>query len=210
VRFIVIAIIDYGMGNLGSVKKAFSRLGYEAAITGDPAEVRKADRVILPGVGAFGACMANLKATGLDSVVRESVSSGKPFLGICLGMQLLLSVSEELGTWDGLGIVPGKVIRFDFSSLPNGDSLKIPQIGWNQIKIKKQIPLFEGVPDGSMMYFVHSYYCVPDDSSVVAAVTDHGIDYCSIIGVDNVFATQFHPEKSGEIGLQILRNFGKL
>lgn len=206
----MIAIIDYGMGNLGSVHKALSLLKYESIITGDPAEVAKADRVILPGVGAFGAAMANLQDTGLDQVVKDAVSSGKPFLGICLGMQLLLSESDELGHWEGLGIVPGKVEKFDFSGRPDAQTLKIPHVGWNRIQIKKKMPLFDGVPDGSMMYFVHSYYCIPEDPDTVAATTDHGIDFCSIIGTGNTYATQFHPEKSGTIGLQILRNFGKL
>ncbi len=206
----MIAIIDYGMGNLGSVSKALAKLGLEAKITSDPAEVRRADRVILPGVGAFGAAMENLKATGMDAVVRESVAAGKPFLGICLGMQLLLSISEELGTWDGLGIVPGKVVRFDFTGRPDAASLKIPHMGWNRIRIQRDSPFFKGVRNGSMMYFVHSYYCAPTDNSVVAAVTDHGIDFCSIIGTGNLYATQFHPEKSGDAGLQLLRNFGAL
>jgi len=206
----MIAIIDYGMGNLGSVQKAFARIGYPAAIVADPAQVRKAEKVVLPGVGAFGAAMENLRATGMDAAVRESIAAGKPFLGICLGMQLLLSVSEELGIHEGLGIIPGKVVRFDLSGLPNAAELKIPHMGWNRIRIRKEIPLLRGIPDGSMVYFVHSYYCAPTDPEVVAAVTDHGIDFCSIIGTGRLFATQFHPEKSGAVGLAMLRNFASL
>jgi len=199
----MIALIDYGMGNLGSVHKALLRVGCRAEITDDPDQISRAEAVVLPGVGAFDDCVKNLVDRGLDVAVKDSVNDGKPFLGICLGLQMLFDSSEEGGKYPGLGIVPGKVVRFTHD-------LKIPQIGWNQISIRKPAPHFAGVADGSWVYFVHSYYVVPEDDSVVATVTNYGYDFVSAIWRDNVFATQFHPEKSQAVGLKILENFGKL
>jgi len=206
----VIAIIDYGMGNLRSVDKALEFLGHETCVTRDPKSIESADKVILPGVGAFGAAMDNLKRFDLIECVKDAAKSGKPFLGICLGMQVLLEQSAEYGIHQGLGIIPGNVVKF-FKPEDITDKtrkLKIPNMGWCPINIKKPSPLFSNVPDQSMVYFVHSYYVDPL-SDVIAATTHHGIDYCSAIWHKNIFATQFHPEKSGTIGLRMLKNFAE-
>ena len=194
------------MGNLGSVKKAFDHLKYDSCITSDPSVIKAASGVVLPGVGAFGAAMENLAASGLDNVVKEVVASGTPFIGICLGMQLLMNESEECtDLWEneepvaGLGIIPGKVKRF-----PAGD-LKVPQIGWNKLEDVTGSLLSEG----DYVYLVHSYYCEPDDKADAAAYVTYGIKYCASFERDNIFATQFHPEKSGEAGLQILAKFAR-
>lgn len=199
----MIALVDYGMGNLGSVAKAFTKVGCEARITDDPGVVAGADAVVLPGVGAFDDCMANLVNRGLDVAVKEAVDLGKPFLGICLGLQMLFEASEEGGKQPGLGIIPGKIVRFTHD-------LKIPQIGWNQISVQGDAPHLAGVPQGSWVYFVHSYHCVPEDASVAATITDYGYEFVSAIWKDNIFASQFHPEKSQSVGLQILANFAAL
>ena len=204
----MIAIIDYGVGNLRSVAKAFEYIGQPVTVTADPQEVLQADKVVLPGVGAFGKAMENLVQRGMAPVVREVIDSGRPFLGICLGLQLLFEESaatfgDRENTYPGLGILPGKVLRLSAES-----GLKIPQIGWNQIRQHKDCPLFKGVADGSYVYFVHSYYVKPDDNAVVACTTDYGIEYCSGVARGNLFAVQFHPEKSSAVGLQMLRNFG--
>lgn len=205
-----IAIVDYGMGNLRSVQKALEYLGFRADITSDPEQVVSADKVIVPGVGAFGAAVQNLKSlrsnSGLsmfDAVV-ECIRSGRPMFGICLGMQLLLSVSEEMGEHPGFGIIPGRVVRF-----PSMPGLKVPHMGWNSLRILRRAPALANVADGAMVYFVHSYYCVPDDPNVWATSTEHGVEFCSSLWHENVFATQFHPEKSGDVGLSILEAFAK-
>lgn len=201
----MIAIIDYGAGNLASVKKAFDYIGAESVITSDKDTVLSADGVILPGVGAIGFAMEALKSKGLDSVVKEVVAKGTPFMGICLGMQMLLDESEESFGSDtnvkGLGIIPGVVRKFPDSLVSEGK--KIPQIGWNQLEDVKGSILNEG----EFVYFVHSFYCDPANESDVAAVTDYGVRYCSAIERGNIYACQFHPEKSGEAGLNILRKF---
>ncbi len=204
----MIAIIDYGMGNLRSVEKALAHVGAQAAVTQDPEVLEKATGVVLPGVGAFAQAMDNLKAAGLVEPIRRAIASGKPFLGICLGLQLLFETSEERFCDDaalprGLGIVPGRVRRF-----PAGP--KVPQIGWNTLLFPKATRLFAGVDEGSYVYFVHSYYAEPADPAVVAAVTEYGIEYCSAVEAGNVMAVQFHPEKSSRVGLQILSNFAAL
>lgn len=199
----MIAIIDYGMGNLRSVEKALEKLGYEALISDDPKAINDARGVILPGVGAFADCMANLRSADLQGSVYESIKSGKPFLGICLGLQLLFEESEEDGIHKGLGVFKGRVRR-----LPDGQ--KIPHMGWNQVKHSNKAPIFEGVPEGSNFYFVHSYYVDPDDKSITATTTDYGVEFTSSVWSDNVFAVQFHPEKSGDVGLKVLDNFGRL
>jgi len=199
----LIAIIDYGMGNLRSVEKAFEKLGFEVAISDDPAFIRQADGVILPGVGAFSDCMANLVSADLEGAVRDSIDSKKPFLGICLGLQLLFKESEEDGIHKGLGIFDGRVRR-----LPDGQ--KIPHMGWNQLNYVNKSPIFEGVPEGSNFYFVHSYYVDPAEKGIIATTTDYGLEFTSSIWAENVFAAQFHPEKSGDVGLKVLENFGRL
>lgn len=207
-----IIIADYGMGNLLNVQKAFAYLGYSSEITQDPEEVAKADKLVLPGVGAFGSAMSFLKGIRSEKgrTMREAVlafyQKGTPLLGICLGMQLLFEESEEYGCHQGLGIISGRVVRF-----PDRPGLKVPQMGWNSLLIQQpDHPLLRGIPEGSMVYFVHSYYCVPSDYSTVLALTEYGLPFCSVVGKDNVMATQFHPEKSGQVGLQILRNFAEI
>ncbi len=194
-------MIDYGMGNLRSVEKGFLKVGADVNVTNDPEVVEKADAVVLPGVGAFKDCMKELKNLGLVDTVKESIRNGKPYLGICLGLQVLFTESEEFGTCQGLDIFRGKVVRFENSEL------KIPQMGWNQLNIKKDTPLFNGIPDNSYVYFVHSYYVAPEDKSIVATTTDYGIEFTSSVCTDNVYAVQFHPEKSQDLGLRLLKNF---
>jgi imidazole glycerol-phosphate synthase subunit HisH len=200
----MIAIIDYGMGNLRSVQKGFEHVGFEAKVTRDVGTIDSARGVVLPGVGAFHACMENLARFGLIEPIRETVSRKKPFLGICLGFQLLFSQSEEFGNQKGLDLFPGKVVGFH-----SNHGLKVPHMGWNRIEKKKESPFLEGITDGAFVYFVHSFYVVPDDLSVVATMTDYGSPFVSSIATDHLFACQFHPEKSQEIGLRILTNFGQ-
>ena len=200
----MIAIIDYGMGNLRSVQAGLLYVEQKSFITDDPKKVIEADGVVLPGVGAFGDAIKRLDDTGLGDAFREAVNLGKPCIGICLGLQLLFSESDEGGLYKGLDIVKGRVVRFT-------NQLKVPHMGWNQLDIKqKESPLFRDIPEGTYVYFVHSYYVAPDDSSVIAATTNYGIDFTSVIAKDNLFGTQFHPEKSQNLGLQILKNFGSL
>ncbi len=206
----MITIIDYGMGNLRSVQKGFEKVGFEAKVTADPADIRNASKLVLPGVGAFKDCMDNLREGGFVEPILRHVEAGKSFLGICLGLQLLFSESEEFGHHQGLGIIPGKVVRFPADLYVAGENLKVPHMGWNQIRLQQDIQLFAGVADGSSVYFVHSYYVVPDDAKAVATITDYGMNFCSAICRDNVMATQFHPEKSQQVGLRILKNFGEM
>lgn len=204
----MIAIIDYGMGNLRSVQKGFEYVGHEAVVTRDLRVIDKASHVVLPGVGAFGDCMANLGRYELTDVIHRSIGKGKPFLGICLGYQLLFSESEEFGCHKGLGILAGKVKAIP---LPHDDgdmSLKIPHMGWNTIQVNKPAPPLQNIAPGSYVYFVHSYYVEPADSSLVSTQTEYGIPFASSVWKDNIFATQFHPEKSQAVGLQVLKNFG--
>jgi glutamine amidotransferase len=200
-----IAVVDYGMGNLRSAQKGLEKVGVTACITGDPGKVRSADAVVLPGVGAFRDCMANLTSAGLVNPVLDAIGQGKPFLGICLGMQLLMTVSEEFGLHRGLDVIPGRVVRFD-----SGSGLKVPHMGWNRVHLSGDSRLFEGIEDGSFFYFVHSYHVVPEDESVVSGWTEYGRRFCSAITGNNIFATQFHPEKSHDHGLKVLENFGKI
>jgi glutamine amidotransferase len=202
-----IAIIDYGMGNLRSVQKGFARVGVAAQITRDAASIERAPAVVLPGVGAFGACMDNLRAYGLVGTVRRVIERGTPFLGICLGLQLLFEESEEFGPVQGLGILRGRCVRFRERGDPD---FRIPHMGWNQIRKRQDSPALAGVDDGAFVYFVHSYCVEPRDPGLIATVTDYGGDFVSSIARDNLFACQFHPEKSQRIGLRILRNFGAL
>jgi len=200
----MIAIIDYGMGNLRSVQKAFERVGCEAVITPSASEIRAAAGVVLPGVGAFSACMENLRKFGLVEPIREAVRRHKPFLGICLGLQLLFTESEEFGRQEGLDLFAGKVVGFQAR-----DDFKVPHMGWNQIQKLKDSPFLEGLSSGDYVYFVHSYYVIPEDPSIIATTTEYGNAFASSIATDRLFACQFHPEKSQELGLRILANFGR-
>ncbi len=193
------------MGNLRSVQKGFQKVGHQAVVTSDPAQVAAAAKVVLPGVGAFEECIAELRRRDLVHSVREAIDGGKPFLGICLGLQLLFDVGYENGRHQGLGILPGEVVRFD---LPKGYA--VPHMGWNQLNIRRPAPILDGIVAGTYVYFVHSYYVVPKDAQVIATETDYGKPFCSMVWRDNVFATQFHPEKSQSDGLRILKNFAEL
>lgn len=208
-----VAIIDYGVGNLRSVQKAFETNGHAACVTSDEGTIRAASHVVLPGVGAFGAAADTLRASGLEPVARDAAASGKPFLGICVGMQLLFTQSEEMGLHQGLDLVPGEVLRFDEKNLGKAaQGVKVPQIGWNALHFSdtSPSPLFEGLVDGAEVYFVHSYYCAPQDADAVAARTEFIALYCSAVAKGNVMGVQFHPEKSGAVGLRILDNFARL
>lgn len=197
-----IAIIDYGVGNLRSVEKAFAATGCEAVVTSDEHLLRRAEQLVLPGVGAFGACMNALIERGFDQLVRERVAAGVPLLGVCVGMQMLFEESEEFGTTTGLGLLQGRVRRFS-------DALVVPQVGWNQIRQRAQHPLFEGIADGAFFYFVHSFYCEPAESQVILGETDYGTNYASVVADQNICGVQFHPEKSQTEGLRLLANFAR-
>ncbi|HLV80190.1 MAG TPA: imidazole glycerol phosphate synthase subunit HisH [Chthonomonadaceae bacterium] len=204
----MIAIVDYGMGNLRSVEKALAYVGGDPVITSDPNHVAEAEKVVLPGVGAFGAAMENLKRAGMDQAVRQVIHDGRPFLGICLGLQLLFEESSEMGPVPGLGFLSGKVVRFFEQEMPaEAAGLKVPHIGWNALKIHRSSRLLCGLEDGARVYFVHSYYPVPADPGIIAATGDYGGEFCCAVEQGPLAATQFHPEKSGAVGLQILRNF---
>ena len=200
----MIAIIDYGMGNLRSVQKGLERVGFDALVTRDVGQIQSARGVVLPGVGAFSACMENLGKFGLIETIREIVHQQKPFLGICLGFQLLFSESEEFGKQKGLDLFPGKVVGFH----ANGE-LKVPHMGWNRIAKRQDSPFLEGLSTGDYVYFVHSFYVAPQDPTIVATTTDYGQSFVSSIATERLFACQFHPEKSQELGLRILANFGR-
>ena len=201
----MIAIIDYGMGNLRSVQKGFEKVGHAATITNDPLEVARAQKVVLPGVGAFADAIAELRRRDLVPVVRDAIDSGKPFLGICLGLQMLFDVGYEDGQHEGLGILAGEVVRFQVPP-----EFKVPHMGWNQLQIRRRPPILEGLAEGAHAYFVHSYYVVPRDPNVIATETDYAGPFTSMVWRDNLYATQFHPEKSQADGLRILRNFAEL
>ena len=207
----MIAIIDYGMGNLRSVQKGFEKVGHEAVVTSDTKTILDADRVVLPGVGAFADCMRNLERQGLVGSVYKVIQSGRPFMGICLGLQLLFEEGEEFGVHKGLGVLKGRVVRFPTEVENNAEGIyKIPHMGWNKIAKRSNAPHLADVPDGSFFYFVHSYFVKPDDQSVAATTTSYGVEFVSSVWKDNIFATQFHPEKSQEMGLRILKKFGEL
>ena len=206
----MIAIIDYGMGNLRSVQKGFERVGVATEVTSDPARLLSADKVVLPGVGAFRDCIRNLDQGGFIEPILRVIAEGRPFLGICLGLQLLFSESEEFGLHKGLGVIPGRVVRFPEGMQEAGEKLPVPHMGWNQLSLKTPSPLLHGIAEGSNVYFVHSYYVKPDDPAVVAATCTYGLEFCAAIRRDNLVATQFHPEKSQAIGLTMLKNFAEM
>jgi len=199
----MIAIVDVCSGNLRSVERAVARAGGDVAVTRDAQTVRRADKIVVPGQGAFGMFMRGLVERGLGDAIREAIASGRPFLGICLGMQVLFESSEEQGPCDGLGVIPGRVVRI----APAAPHIKVPHIGWNRVVHHRPDPMLAGVADGAHVYFDHSYHAVPDDPAIVALDSDHGIPITAAIRKDNIFACQFHPEKSQTVGLQILRNF---
>ena len=198
-----VTIIDYGVGNLRSVEKAFAATGCEALISSDEETLRAAQRLVLPGVGAFGACMKALKERRFDRLVREKASEGTPLLGVCVGMQMLFEESDEFGSTPGLGLLKGEVRRF-------GNELVVPQVGWNRIHQKREHALFDGVEDRTFCYFVHSFYCRPGDEQVVVGETEYGQRYASVVARENICGVQFHPEKSQDVGLRMLRNFGAM
>jgi glutamine amidotransferase len=200
-----IVIVDYGMANLRSVQKAFEQVGHAAEISGDPNRVAEADKVVLPGVGAFRDAIAKLRDSGTVESIRAHIRAGKPFLGICLGMQLLFTKSYEDGEHLGLDLFPGEVVRF-----PDDPTLKVPHMGWNQFHVRRAAPHLAELPANASVYFVHSYYVVPRDRGIIATETDYPTPFTSAIWHENVFASQFHPEKSQRVGLQILRNFAAL
>jgi glutamine amidotransferase len=199
-----IVIIDYGMGNLRNVQKGFERIGIEAKLTRNKKEIERASGVVLPGVGAFKDCMENLKKYGLIEPLFKSIQKGKPYLGICLGLQILFSESEEFGYHQGLGLIEGKVVKFR----PDPEH-KVPHMGWNTVEKEKDIPLLEGIESGDFFYFVHSYYVRPKETECISTFTQYGEPFVSSIWKENLFATQFHPEKSQQKGLRILENFVK-
>ena len=207
----MITIIDYEMGNLRSVEKAFEKLGFDARVSNNPDDLLTTDKIVLPGVGAFKDCIDNLRGGGFVEPLLQHVEAGKPLLGICVGMQMLFDESEEFGRHQGLGLIPGKVVRFPAGMKEGGEYLKVPHMGWNNISMKKASPIFSGIKDGSFVYFVHSYYCAAEDADDVAASCRYGdIEFCASVWRDNIMATQFHPEKSQDIGLNIFKNFGNL
>jgi len=199
----MVAIVDYQMGNLHSVQKACAQAGLKSKLVNQAADIRRAKAVILPGVGAFGQAMQHLTSRRLIKALKEAAASGKPFLGICLGMQLLFDYSEEFGRHEGLGLLAGKVVPFP-------KKLKVPHMGWNQIALQQKSPFFQGVPNNAYMYFVHSFYCVPEDPKVVLTTTDYGQSFASAVGREHICGIQFHPEKSQNTGLTIYRNLAKM
>jgi glutamine amidotransferase len=199
-----IVIVDYGMGNLRNVQRGFERVGFDAKVTRSKKEIEKASGIVLPGVGAFKDCMVNLERYHLIETILRSIEKGKPYMGICLGLQILFSESEEFGLHKGLGVVKGRVVKFR----PDPEH-KVPHMGWNTVEMQKEIPMLKETQGGDFFYFVHSYYVVPDDKEWMATTTHYGISFTSSIWKDNIFATQFHPEKSQEKGLKILEAFAR-
>lgn len=200
-----ITIIDYGMANLRSVQKAFERVGASALITSDPDQVAAAQKLVLPGVGAFRDAIARLREARLDQPIIDHINTGLPFLGICLGLQMLFTRSYEDGEYTGLDYLPGEIVRF-----PNTDGLKVPHMGWNELRFNEKCPLFKDLPQMSAVYFVHSYYAVPEDVNAIAAEADYPNPFCAAVWQDNIFATQFHPEKSQDVGRVMLKNFAEM
>ena len=205
----ILTLVDYGIGNLRSLEKAFEHEGATVRRTSDPVEVRRAERLIVPGVGAFGACMDALRARGLVAPVREAALSGTPLLGVCVGMQLLFEGSDEMGSHDGLGLLPGRVVRFPEAG-SDGARLKVPHVGWSPLRPAGTSPLMDGLLDGIHVYFVHSYHAAAGEPSDVLAWADYGVRFPAVVGRNHLFGVQFHPEKSQGAGLRILRNFAQM
>ena len=206
----MIAVIDYGMGNLRSVQKALEKCGGDAKVTSNPADLKKARKVVFPGVGAFGEAMREVRRRGLEKAIKSAIDDGKHFLGLCLGMQLLFEKSEESPGVKGLSVLKGSVRRFNFTQYPIPNTqytLKVPHMGWNNIVVSRQSEILKGVPKSAYMYFVHSYYAAPKEKDIILTTTDYGIDFVSGIKKDNIYGFQFHPEKSQAVGLRILKNF---
>jgi imidazole glycerol-phosphate synthase subunit HisH len=199
----MIAVIDYGMGNLRSVEKAFQHLGFDARICEKPEQAAEASHLVLPGDAAFGDAIGNVRRQGWDECIYRGIEAGKPFLGICVGLQLMFSASEEMGQHQGLDLLPGRVVRFPSTE-------RVPHIGWNQMELRRESPLLKGIPEAQFFYFVHSYYVVPDVETDTLAETQYGLNYTSVAARDGVFGVQFHPEKSQRYGLEMLRNFAQL
>ncbi len=210
----MIAIVDYGMGNIRSVEKGFLKIGADVRVTADPAVISNSKGIVLPGVGAFKDCMANLERLDLLDLIKNQIDKGKPYLGICLGLQILFSESEEFGLCKGMNLFPSVVHKFKFNTADQADdtksALKIPHMGWNTVKYVRLPPIFAEIPDNSYFYFVHSYYVSDKNQDIVAATTNYGINFVSVVWKDNVFATQFHPEKSQQLGIKILKGFNKI
>ena len=200
-----IVIVDYGMANLRSVQKAFEKVGHAALISGNPNAIGEADKVVLPGVGAFRDAIAKLRDAALGKPLIDHIKAGKPFLGICLGLQLVFTTSYEDGTYTGLDLLPGEVVRF-----PEQPGLKVPHMGWNQLMIRRRAPMLKDIEEGSAVYFVHSYYAAPRDPDIIAAASDYPTPFAAVIWHENIQATQFHPEKSQRVGLTMLKNFATM
>ncbi len=200
----MITVVDYGMGNLRSVAKALEKVGLDVKVSSNPQDIKNSKGIVVPGVGAFGDAIHNLDRFGLLDEVIKAIKEGKPYLGICLGLQILFEYGYEFGEHEGLGILKGKVIRFE-----DKEGYKVPHMGWNQVWIKKKEGLFEGIKEGEYFYFVHSFYAVPSDENDIASTTDYSVEFCSAVEKENVWAVQFHPEKSQKAGLKLLENFKK-
>lgn len=200
----MIAVVDYGMGNLRSVQKAFEKVGHPATVTRDPAEVAAADKLVLPGVGACGDAIDEIRRLGLEAVIKDSIAAGKPFLGICLGLQMLFDVSFEGGEHRGLGVLPGQVVRFELAP-----PFKVPHMGWSPLHVVRRPPILEGIAEGAHFYFVHSYYVAPADPNVVAATASYPEPFAAMVWRERLYACQFHPEKSQADGLRLLKNFAE-
>ncbi len=198
----MITVVDYGMGNLRSVSKALEKVGFDVKVSSNKEDIKNAKAVVVPGVGAFGDAIHNLERFGLKEEIIKSIKEGKPYLGICLGLQILFEYGYEFGEHEGLGILKGKVIRFE-----NKEGFKVPHMGWNQVHIKENKRMYSEIKNGEFFYFVHSFYPLPSDSSVISSITDYSVEFCSAVEVDNVWAVQFHPEKSQKAGLKLLENF---
>lgn len=205
-----VTLIDYGIGNLRSVEKAFEHVGAEVLRTDDPALLLTADRLVLPGVGAFGACIGEIRRRGLEQPLRQAAAQGIPLLGVCIGMQLLFDEGEEGGRHAGLGLLPGRVVHFATAAGPEAFPLKVPHMGWNPVALAQSTPLLEGLHDPAYFYFVHSYHAVPADAAHVLGTATYGHPFAAVVGRNNVYGVQFHPEKSQQSGLRILRNFSNL
>lgn len=204
----MVTIIDYGIGNLRSIEKAFEKVDVDVERTDDLATIAAADRLVLPGVGAFGACINEIRQRDLEAPILEAIDAGKPFLGVCVGLQLLFEIGEERGSHEGLGVLPGRVVHFHANGAD--ESLKVPHMGWNTLQITRDVPLLDGIEDEAYVYFVHSFHAAPEEPGDVLATTTYGRDFPAMVHRNNVFGVQFHPEKSQGVGLRILKNFAHL